>query len=137
MMPPRPRQRRRGANHIEFALLLPVLLLFIYGIMEYGWVFFHRTAVQEAGRQGCRHGATLEFGVADVQAEVSAVVEQALQRLQVDCDSADCRITTALVGEPPLARLRCTVSIAHNPLIRAIPTPERLSAGYLYYFEVQ
>ncbi len=51
-----PRSHRGGHSHIEFALVLPVLLMFIYGIMEYGWMFFQRTAVQEAARQGCRAG---------------------------------------------------------------------------------
>lgn len=43
------RTRSRGANHIGFALMLTVLMLFVYGIMEYGWMSFQRTAVQEAG----------------------------------------------------------------------------------------
>lgn len=131
------RGRRRGANHIEFALLLPVLLMFFYGIMEYGWMFFQRTAVQEAGRQGCRHGSTLDPDDPHLRAEVTARTEDALSRLQVDCQGRECDVDVTVVGEAPLARLRCEVSVRHTPLVNAVPTPERLAAGYLYYFEVQ
>lgn len=131
------RTRRRGANHIEFALLLPVLMLFIYGIMEYGWMFFQRTAVQEAGRQGCRHGSTLDPDDPQLSSEVTSRTEDALARLQVDCQGRDCDVDVTVVGEAPLARLRCQVSIRYSPLVNAVPTPERLAAGYLYCFEVQ
>lgn len=129
--------RRRGSAQVEFALLLPLVLMFFYGIMEYGWMFFHRTAVQEAGRQGCRHGATLNTADHDVEAEVIDVTESVLSGLGVDCDRHACEIVAEIEGEAPTSRLRCTVSMDHRPLTNALPVPETLAAGYLYYVEVQ
>jgi len=128
---------RRGSATLEFALLLPVLLMFFYGIFEYGWMFFHRTALQEAGRQGCRHGATLNTADHDIEAEVVDVTEGMLEALGIDCGRAECNVTVELEGESPTQRLRCSVVMNHQPITNALPVPETLAAGYLYYIEVQ
>lgn len=49
--------RRRGANAIEFALILPVLLAILSGIVDYGWIYMIRTAATSAARAGARVGA--------------------------------------------------------------------------------
>ena len=130
------RKDRGGHSHLEFALILPVLLLFIYGIMEYGWMFFQRTAVQEAARQGCRAGATMA-----PDEDYNAVVEEkalnALAALSVDCDKVDCDVSTEEEGDLPEMRLRCQVAVEYMPLLNVLPTPSTLGAGYLYYIEQQ
>ncbi len=128
---------RRGVAHIELALLMPFLLLFLYAIMEYSWVFYQRTAVQEAGRQGCRHGATLNEQDHDVEGEVVAHTLATLTSLGVDCDVRTCAIAVDYEGVYPTRRLRCSVDIDYRPLTNALPIPERVSVGYLYLFEVQ
>ena len=133
----RPIQSRRGSAQVEFALLLPVLMMFLYGIMEYGWMFFNRTVVQEAGRQGCRHGSTLNVYDHDIESEVGDRMQEVLSALGVNCDSTTCDIGVEVVGEIPTQRLRCTLAVDYTPLINAVPTASRLSAGYMYYLEVQ
>lgn len=133
----RPVQRRRGVAHVEFALLLPILMMFLYGIMEYGWMFFNRTVVQEAGRQGCRHGSTLNVYDHDIEAEVSDRMYDVLSALGVNCDTTTCEIDVEVIGEVPTQRLQCSLAVDYTPLINAVPTASRLSAGYLYYLEVQ
>jgi hypothetical protein len=129
--------RRRGSASIEFALLVPFLLMFFYGIFEYGWMFFHRTAVQEAGRQGCRHGATLNAFDHDVEGEVIARTEAVLENLGIDCARNNCEVTVEVEGEVPEQRLRCAVTMDHRSITNALPIPDTLAAGYLYYIEVQ
>jgi Flp pilus assembly protein TadG len=131
-----PRSHRGGHSHIEFALVLPVLLMFIYGIMEYGWMFFQRTAVQEAARQGCRAGATMAPDE-DYDAVVQEKALSALESLSVDCQKVDCTVTTDEEGALPEMRLRCEVAVEYKPLLNVLPTPATLGAGYLYYFEQQ
>lgn len=50
------RSRRRGANAIEFALILPVLVALMSGVVDYGYMFAVRyvagAAVEEAARVG-------------------------------------------------------------------------------------
>ena len=130
------RRRRRGHSHVEFALVLPVLLMFIYGIMEYGWLFFQRTAVQEAARQGCRAGATMAPDE-DYDAVVEEKALNALAALSVDCSKVACNVSTDEEGDLPEMRLRCEVAVEYKPLLNVLPTPASLGAGYLYYFEQQ
>lgn len=131
------RSGRRGVSHLEFALILPVLLTILVGIMEFGWVFFQRTAVQESMRQGCRYGATLDPAVDDIDGEVEALTLTALGGLAVRCDAGDCVISAEVEGDFPTQRLRCLASVRHRAFVNLLPMPERLSSGYLYYLEVQ
>ncbi len=46
--------KARGAAVVEFAVVLPLLLTILFGIIEYGWVFMVRQSLQTAAREGCR-----------------------------------------------------------------------------------
>lgn len=46
--------RGRAAAIVEFAVVLPLLLTILFGIIEYGWVFMVRQTLQTAAREGCR-----------------------------------------------------------------------------------
>lgn len=47
-------RKARGAAVVEFAVVLPLLLTILFGIIEYGWVFMVRQTLQTAAREGCR-----------------------------------------------------------------------------------
>jgi Flp pilus assembly protein TadG len=46
----------RGAAAAEFALLLPVLLTILFGIIEFGMIMYGREVVTNASREGARAG---------------------------------------------------------------------------------
>jgi Flp pilus assembly protein TadG len=46
----------RGAVAAEFALLLPVLLMILFGIIEFGMMMYGREIVTNAAREGARAG---------------------------------------------------------------------------------
>lgn len=46
----------RGVAATEFALLLPVLLLILFGTMEFGMMMYGREVVTNATREGARYG---------------------------------------------------------------------------------
>ena len=46
----------RGAVAAEFALLLPVLLTILFGIIEFGMIMYGREIVTNASREGARAG---------------------------------------------------------------------------------
>ncbi len=71
------RRRVRGAAIVEFAVVLPLLLTILFGIIEYGWVFMVRQTLQSAAREGCRL-AVLQTSVdpyANVVGRVSDVMQ--------------------------------------------------------------
>src|SRR3954467_9801682 len=53
----RPRQRTRAQSMVEFALVLPILLLLVVGIIEMGYALFVYVEVQNAAREGARAAA--------------------------------------------------------------------------------
>jgi Flp pilus assembly protein TadG len=48
---------RHGALTVEMALVVPVLLVLILGIMQVGYAFMVQHALQDVARQGCRMAA--------------------------------------------------------------------------------
>ncbi len=58
-----------GQDLIEFALVLPVLLLLLLGIMEFGIIIFSYNTVANAAREGARLGVLPISTQADVRAQ--------------------------------------------------------------------
>ncbi len=67
-----PMHAKRGIASLEFALILPLMLLLMFGLMEWGWVMHRSGQVLNAARDGARVGARPEAGSAEVQATVDA-----------------------------------------------------------------
>jgi len=57
-----------GQNLIEFALLTPFVLLFVYAIVQFGILMNTRASLQQAVREGARQAALGTVPVATVQA---------------------------------------------------------------------
>jgi hypothetical protein len=68
----RARRRDRGAAAVEFALVLPVLLLIIFGIIDFGRMLTAKITLTEAAREGARAAALV--GSAEASARINAVV---------------------------------------------------------------
>lgn len=48
------RKRESGQSAVEFALVLPILLLLVCGIIDFGWLFYNQLSVENACREGAR-----------------------------------------------------------------------------------
>jgi Flp pilus assembly protein TadG len=62
----------RGAELVEFALVFPMLLLVIVGIMDFGFLFQRYEVLTAAAREGARVAILPGYTDADVQARVNA-----------------------------------------------------------------
>jgi Flp pilus assembly protein TadG len=60
--PAGPEERAGGQSIVEFALILPVFLLLLLGILEFGMAFDHLISISYASREGARTGAALVNG---------------------------------------------------------------------------
>lgn len=47
---------RRGQGLVEFALVIPILLLMIMGIVDFGWMVFNYAQLYNSMREGLRYG---------------------------------------------------------------------------------
>lgn len=45
----------KGQAMVEFALVLPILLLFIAGVIDFGWIFHNQLAANNASREAARY----------------------------------------------------------------------------------
>jgi hypothetical protein len=52
----------RGQGLVEFALLVPVFMLLLLAMLEFGFVFDHTLTLQYASREGARVGSALANG---------------------------------------------------------------------------
>ncbi len=68
------RRRRRGTAIVEFAVVLPLLLLLLFGIVEFGWLFLIRQTLVNAAREGCRVAVLKTATDEDVAARVREVM---------------------------------------------------------------
>ena len=70
----RPRRNRRsGATVVETAFILIPLLMFIFGIFEYGRFLMVRNLINNSAREGCRY-ALVNNTSTTINAEVQTVV---------------------------------------------------------------
>lgn len=49
-------QHQKGAAAVEFALILPVLVLMLFGIVEFSLLLFNKQVITNASREGARAG---------------------------------------------------------------------------------
>jgi Flp pilus assembly protein TadG len=62
--------RRRGSTAVEVALTLPIFIMFLAALMEFGHVLFVSHMLKAAAKSGARYGSTDGITTAQVQAQV-------------------------------------------------------------------
>ncbi len=76
------RPRRRGQSLVEYAMTVPVFLLILLGMLEFGFAFSHHLTMEYSTREGARTGASLANGSDQVAcATVDDHVMAAVQRV--------------------------------------------------------
>ena len=68
------RSGRRGLALVEAALLIPLLLALLIGLLEYGWLFYKLQQVNGAARHGARIGVVAGSTQAGVQAAIDQMM---------------------------------------------------------------
>jgi Flp pilus assembly protein TadG len=110
------RTKERGAALVEFALILPLVLMLAFGVITAGIAYNHKIDLTHAAREGARYGATLAqlqcsgspnpCGTKTWAQVVQAVV---VQRAMGDVTAAD--VCVALVTGNPGAVLATGFSV--------------------------
>jgi TadE-like protein len=89
----RGRNRQRGQSLVEFTMVLPIILVMVFGVAEFGVAFGTNMSLVQATREGARVGAVLvdgsnSFGCpgytgsANVDPQIIAAVQQAIESPQ-------------------------------------------------------
>ena len=103
-----------GQEVVEFALVLPLLLLMIFGIMEFGIVVFTYDTIANAAREGARYGIIHPTDDAGIEAAARALtIGLDPVALQVDPPDGE---PNFLVGD----KIRVEVIYTHNLIVGII-----------------
>ena len=129
------RNRRRrtesGAAAVEFALVLPLLMLLLFGIISYGVMLSFRQSLSQAAAEGAR-AAAVTFVEGQKQDEAYSSVNQALDSFGVTCTAGTlkkgsstvgtCAVTTPGACTPAATGVKCvkvtlTYNYRDNPIV--------------------
>lgn len=98
---PGPRNSR-GAAAVEFALIVPLLLVLVFGVIQYGWYFFAMQSGTSATSDAVRR---LSVGDCQSSAELEALVTNRLGAAKTSSSTvvATPTFTSAAAGHPLVA----------------------------------
>lgn len=98
----------RGASAVEFALILPLLLLILFGIIEFSILFYDKAMLTNASREGARLGIVFR---ADTNGDRSNFCrDEIAQRVR---DYASSNLITFATGVTPTVRTFCAADCAN------------------------
>jgi Flp pilus assembly protein TadG len=119
------RLRRRGISGIallEFTVVLPLLLIVLFGIIEISLVLYNQAMITNAAREGARFGTLFNVDGAGAYsphglAEIQAVVNNYLQGHLISFAAANATVTTPTVGSATGDALTVRVEYTYTFLI--------------------
>lgn len=128
------RSKDRGANLVEFALLAPLLLLLLFGAIEFAWLFSQNLDVRHGAREGARLAA-VNYPVGPVasppirtEAQAKQIVAEVCARMDV-ADGVTVTLTSdGDVGDPATAAVTAPANTLTGFLDWAIPSSLELSS---------
>ncbi|WP_344818852.1 TadE/TadG family type IV pilus assembly protein [Microbacterium soli] len=84
------RTNERGAAAVEFALVVPLLVLLLLGIIEFGWTFNQQVSLSNAARESARYYAVhLDDGSGASEADIRAAATTAGESAAPTIDWSD------------------------------------------------
>lgn len=102
----------RAGAIVEFAVVLPLLLTILFGIIEYGWVFMVRQTLQHAAREGCR------LAVLQTTVEPYSNVTERISDIMSTTNASGYQVTmTHATPENPVETVSVSVSYSSISLV--------------------
>jgi Flp pilus assembly protein TadG len=116
------REPRRGAAAVEAAVVLPVLLIFIAGIVDIGRLPKYADTLTNAARIGAQYGCTNTTTAADTTS-ISAMVKAELtnENLTVSGTNPTITITTPTVSSTQFISVQVTYSLTGTSVFTFFP----------------
>lgn len=148
---------RRGVAAIEFALWLPVLLLFVSAVIDWGSYMTTRVTVARAVMEGTRSGAAV-FEPPTVVPPGSRIVNRTIARTErvftdmgLTCSNPSCfQVQYCTIGaaadfgddpalctNPPIVTLVVEATLPFTPFFGLIPTPTDITETFEMAVESQ
>lgn len=129
--------RRRGANAVEFALLLPIFLTASWGMVEFSWLSYQQSSVGEAVERGCRTASLVDPGRGEEDSNALLTAAKARVLAEYDAECTTCGVTAVLVGEVPQRSLQCTLAAPYRGLTQTFDQLTRMTSTATSRLEFQ
>jgi Flp pilus assembly protein TadG len=140
---------QRGASAVEFALVVPFLLLIVFGIIVYGMVFAQSLSLSNAARQAARSGViegttcdqiiALSHDAAGTMGMKGSAASVAIKRGTSDvAATAVCGgggATQPCKSQPAGTNIYVALTYATDPIVPFVPAPSQLKGEGVYRCE--
>jgi Flp pilus assembly protein TadG len=136
-------KKSRGSAAIEFALVMPLMLMLLAAVIDWGHYMSTRVSIARAAMDGARAGAA---ALNDPATPVNEITQSAQTRTQTvlqgmgkACGSG-CMITatacatgqgTSDCGAPPIPTVVVTVTYPYSPFFGFVPTPTNFREQFM------
>ena len=118
-----------GASAVEFALLLPVLMMILFGIVEFGLALYRQAILTNASREGARLGIVQSIP-AITTAAINAQIDTYLTAAGIPPGTVTPRniVLGTVTGTPVTVRLTLPYTYAVLPGLTSIAPTINLTA---------
>ena len=92
------RRDERGAALVEFAIMLPILIVLLFGVIDYGRLLYTRITLHEAVQEGSIYAATHPYDPDGTRLRIIDNVDNpalSLDDITVDCIGSTIHISVA------------------------------------------
>lgn len=118
-------KREKGQAIVEFALILPIALLIICAVIDFGWVFAHKLVLSTAVRDGARVGITCSS-----DGDFGSQVQTRVKNEASICDKTALQVTSVVTGGDVVVKADYTLHLL-------TPMAQIFFGGMTYHIESQ
>ena len=105
-------KKEDGQSTVEFAMILPVFLLILCGIIDFGWLFYNQLSLNNACREGARYAVVNTSDGSDMQAIITHIENSS--KNVFDKDGVDINIAYSIPGDPTAGDVTVTLQAEIN-----------------------
>ncbi|SDC72171.1 MULTISPECIES: TadE/TadG family type IV pilus assembly protein [unclassified Candidatus Frackibacter] len=126
-------RQKRGQALVELALVLPVILLILFGIVEFGRVFHAYLVITNAAREGAREGA-----ISNSDSQIQSTVETAVDP-SLDLNNLNIKISPSQAnrsrGDSVKVEVKYNVDLFTPVVTQLLPDPFPISSASVMRIE--
>jgi len=109
-------KREDGAAAVEFAILLPILIVILFGTIEFGLILYDQEVITNASREGARYGIVIG-SPRPTTSQIQNVVNTYLTNSGLNAGNA----TTKVTGAQGTSGSNLTVSVSFPYTYMVLP----------------
>jgi len=106
-----------GVTIVEFAIIMPLFLIFIFGIIEFGILMYDRAVIIDASRMGARAGVVYRYNP-DIEDLSHPPVDEIQSKILSYCEENLISLNSATLDVPPpewsCPQAGCTIKVRVN-----------------------